>query len=163
MSMSTRVLSIVAAVGLGGCAAGMQSGERGAEAEAEETEEALVDSPAGTVEAQVARGAGIFDRNCDSCHGMRGQGDGMFGDGPPLVGPDADVSGSHGRTFASAAELHRFVWREMPNDHPGTLSPEDAYDVVSYLLYANKISLTAPLSPESAPTVKLPAPRVSRR
>jgi cytochrome c len=163
MTMTTRVLSIVATVGLTGCATGMQSGERGAVAEAEETEEALVDAPVGTVEAQVARGAGLYDRNCDSCHGMRGEGDGMFGDGPPLVGPDAAIGGTHGRTFATAADLHAFVTAKMPKDHPETVGADEAYDVVAYLLFANNVPLTAPLGPESAREVKLPPRRVARR
>lgn len=162
MSISARALSIVATLGLGGCATSVQPTERGAQTKAEDLEDALADSPEGTVEEQVALGADLFDRRCDACHGTRAEGDGMFGDGPPLVGPHA-LDGEHGESFANAADLQAFIHSEMPKDHPGTLTPEDAYQLTSYLLYANKITLTAPLGPTNADRVELPAPPVARR
>jgi len=73
-------------------------------------------------EAQAARGRNVYFGNCRSCHSPQ----------------------SHtGETFATwwrgkrLSELFTFVSTRMPKNDPGSLSPEDAADVVAFLLQMN--------------------------
>jgi mono/diheme cytochrome c family protein len=73
-------------------------------------------------EAQAARGRNVYFGNCRSCHSPQ----------------------SHtGATFATwwrgkrLSDLFTFVSTRMPKNDPGSLAPEDAADVVAYLLQMN--------------------------
>ena len=73
-------------------------------------------------DAQAMRGKDVYAGNCRSCHAPQ----------------------SHtGETFAAhwrgkpLAELFVFVSTRMPQNDPGSLSPEDVADVVAYLLKMN--------------------------
>jgi S-disulfanyl-L-cysteine oxidoreductase SoxD len=73
-------------------------------------------------EAQAARGKNVYAGNCRSCHSPQ----------------------SHtGETFATwwrgkrLSDLFTFVSTRMPKNDPGSLAPEDAADVVAYLLQMN--------------------------
>lgn len=77
----------------------------------------------------AAHGAGLYAQRCASCHGA--DGGGVHGTFPPLWGPKSfnDGAGMH-RTGTMAA----FVRYNMPKNAPGSLSPQDAYDVSAYVL-----------------------------
>ena len=74
------------------------------------------------------RGARIYAQKCSACHGATGAGSAMF---PPLWGS---------RSFNSGAGMHRlwtmagFVRYNMPQNAPGTLSDQEAYDVSAFVL-----------------------------
>lgn len=74
------------------------------------------------------RGAQIYVQKCSACHGANGAGSSAF---PPLWG-----SGS----FNNGAGMHRlwtmagFVRYNMPQNAPGTLNDQEAYDVSAYVL-----------------------------
>lgn len=74
------------------------------------------------------RGAQIYTQKCSACHGASGAGSAAF---PPLWGA---------ASFNNGAGMHRlwtmagFVRYNMPQNAPGTLSDQQAYDVSAYVL-----------------------------
>jgi thiosulfate dehydrogenase len=78
--------------------------------------------------ASAARGAALYAQRCSACHGTGGAGGAVF---PPLWGA---------RSFNNGAGMHRlwtmaaFVRWNMPQNAPGTLSAQQAYDVAAYVL-----------------------------
>lgn len=75
-----------------------------------------------------AKGAQIYESQCAGCHGEHGEG--MGPQFPPLWGPNSfnDGAGMHG-----ISKMAAFVVRNMPQNRPGILSPQDAYDVSSFI------------------------------
>lgn len=77
----------------------------------------------------VVRGQAVYSQKCSACHGANGAGTGTAY--PPLWGPSS---------FNAGAGMHRlttmagFVRYNMPQNAPGTLSDQDAYDVSAYVL-----------------------------
>jgi mono/diheme cytochrome c family protein len=78
---------------------------------------------------QAARGKEEYEKTCAGCHGPEFGG----GDGPPLVGEpflrnwiEDDVS-----------NLVEKVHQRMPGDNPGSLSMQQASDLVAFLFEAN--------------------------
>ncbi len=74
------------------------------------------------------RGAQLFSQKCSSCHGANSAGSAAF---PPLWGKTS---------FNNGAGMHRvttmagFVRYNMPQNAPGTLTDQQAYDVSAYVL-----------------------------
>lgn len=79
--------------------------------------------------ADAHRGAQVYRQQCQSCHGVNGAG--VPGKFPPLWGP---------ASFNNGAGMHRlttmagFVRYNMPQNAPGTLSDQQAYDVSAFVL-----------------------------
>ncbi len=71
-------------------------------------------SPQTPVEAAVARGLTVFNSKCIGCHGANGSG----GKAPSLIGKTPTAS---------------FIQTKMPRNNPGTLSSEQASDLVAYI------------------------------
>jgi cytochrome c len=112
----------------------------------------------------VSQGAGIYKTKCASCHGANGEGasaerlvgrnDGDsfdFANNPKLV-----------RTIGSywpyATTVFDYTARSMPFMQPGTLTPEETYAVVAFLLFQNGlIPETAVMDRETLPKVAMPA------
>lgn len=85
----------------------------------------------GTTAGQLAdAGAGVYAGQCANCHGDKGQGV----TGPALIGTNAKF----GR-FKTGQDFLNYVSNNMPMDHPGSLSPDQALQVTSYLLVQNNI------------------------
>lgn len=76
-------------------------------------------------EAQVARGDEVYGSTCAACHGAEGEG----GTGPAILGAGAPLRG-----YQTAQGLFDYVSRVMPFDDPGSLSDEEYWDVVAFLL-----------------------------
>jgi len=74
------------------------------------------------------RGEAIFAAQCAVCHGSEGNGVGSTF--PPLWGPESfnDGAGMNGIENMAA-----FVVRNMPPTSPGSLTPQQAFDVSSYI------------------------------
>lgn len=74
------------------------------------------------------RGAQLYGQRCALCHGANGTGSAVY---PPLWGA---------RSFNNGAGMHRlptmaaFVRANMPQNAPGTLTAQQAYDVSAYVL-----------------------------
>ncbi|HSY02815.1 MAG TPA: cytochrome c [Acidobacteriaceae bacterium] len=81
---------------------------------------------------QAARGKAQYDTSCSSCHmeDLSGSGQAL-----PLAG-DAFTDVWEGQTMA---DLLGLVQGTMPQDKPGSLTPEAALDVISYILQYNKL------------------------
>jgi thiosulfate dehydrogenase len=86
----------------------------------------LVNLP--TLTGDAERGSGLYDQKCAVCHGSDGAGK------PPAIpalwGPGA---------YSDGAGMHRiekmaaFVQHNMPLNAPGSLTPQEAYDVATYV------------------------------
>ena len=82
-------------------------------------------------EEQAKRGEAIYSQTCAGCHGAALQGGEMA---PALAGPDF----MSGWAKQSAYDLWVKIREEMPQDDPGTLTPEQSADVSSFVLSSNK-------------------------
>lgn len=93
----------------------------------------------------VAEGAAVYAAKCASCHGANGVGasaerlvgrnDGdsfTFATNPKLV----RTVGSY---WPYATTLFDYTQRAMPFQRPGTLTPNETYGLVAYLLFQNGI------------------------
>ena len=80
--------------------------------------------------AQARSGAAVFSGQCSQCHGVNLQG----GAGPALVGSAfQQYVGKSG----TAASLYDFISKQMPADHPGSLTQQQYLDVTAYILQRN--------------------------
>ncbi len=107
----------------------------------------------GLTDAQVARGAAVFEQSCSTCHGPNGN-DGFA---TPLKGPGSLVR------FASTRELYAYTSATMPLAAEGSLTQRQYLDVIAWLLVqrgrpTGSAELTlatldsTPLHPGSTPT-----------
>ena len=82
----------------------------------------------------TARGREVFKSRCRTCHGADGQGGTAVAAGgilaPPLWGPHSYNIGAGMARVRTAAS---FIHVAMPYDNPGSLSPQEAYDVATYV------------------------------
>jgi mono/diheme cytochrome c family protein len=73
--------------------------------------------------SQATRGAAIYSRTCDTCHGAG-----------TLVGAAFVQSWNNRRVY----DLYALIRSTMPLDNPGGMKDGEYLDVVAYLLQANK-------------------------
>jgi mono/diheme cytochrome c family protein len=76
---------------------------------------------------QAKRGEATYKEQCSACHGDNLEGSGPM---PPLAGKDF-LANWQGKTLG---DLFEKTQTTMPATAPGSLTPEQAVDVVSYLL-----------------------------
>ena len=74
------------------------------------------------------QGKQIYNQSCSMCHGVNGGG--MPPVMPPLWGPD---SFNDGAGMSHAAKMAAWVYHNMPQNSPGSLTPQQAYDVSEYV------------------------------
>jgi thiosulfate dehydrogenase len=80
------------------------------------------------LEGNEANGERIYGAQCASCHGADGAGKPTIL--PALWGPD---SYNDGAGMNQVGQMAAFVQRNMPQNRPGTLSAQDAYDVSAFI------------------------------
>jgi thiosulfate dehydrogenase len=80
------------------------------------------------LQGDPARGATVYMNQCTGCHG--GDGAGVPPILPPLWGPGAYNDGAG---MNQVKKMAAFVVRNMPQNKPGTLTPQEAYDVSAYV------------------------------
>jgi mono/diheme cytochrome c family protein len=80
---------------------------------------------------QADRGKARYESTCSGCHGDELEGDVV--EHPELAG-GGFVDKWNGLNLA---QLYERIHRDMPMDHPGSLSRETSIDLVAYLLSAN--------------------------
>lgn len=100
----------------------------GAEAEGEDAEEAADQPDATTAETpdgQIANGETVYAAHCAQCHATGGGGPIL--DAPTLA------------TYRTARELFVYTQRTMPPTAPGSLSEQQYWNVVAYLLAAEAL------------------------
>jgi cytochrome c len=112
----------------------------------------------------VAEGAATYAAKCAACHGPNGE-NGRFdrlvgrdsGDGFAFA-KDARLVKTIGNYWPYATTLFDYTARSMPFNQPGTLSANEVYGLVAYLLALNKIVPDTAVMDETAlPKVVMPA------
>jgi S-disulfanyl-L-cysteine oxidoreductase SoxD len=99
------------------------------------------------------------------CHGPHGEGIEKY---PKLVGrdpaagfvfaSDAKVPKTIGNYWPYATTLYDYIHRTMPLSAPGSLTPDETYGVVAFLLSENGIVPSGTvIDAKSLPGVKMPA------
>lgn len=112
----------------------------------------------------VPAGREVFSAKCAACHGSEGTG----GVGGPLVGRipgdefpfalDPSVPLTIGNFWPYATTLFDYTRRAMPFDAPGSLTDDEVYSLVAYLLFLNEIvSEDAVMNAQTLPAVVMPS------
>lgn len=104
----------------------------------------------------------IYQKQCIACHGEGGKG----GAGGALVAPiltkeawakSPRPSKHVGQYWPYATTLFDYIRRAMPYQAPGTLSNDEVYSLVSYLLAEQKlISYDFIVNAQTLPAIKMP-------
>jgi cytochrome c len=106
----------------------------------------------------VKEGAAVFRKKCAMCHGPSGT------EGPRdrLVGGQGTLSTAHpiktiGSYWPYATTLFDYLRRAMPYNAPQSLTPDEVYSVVAWLLFRNGIiAEDAAMDAKSLPAVQMP-------
>lgn len=106
----------------------------------------------------AAQGAEVYATRCASCHGEDGEG----GIGNRLVGGDAPTAMGTRKTIANhwpyATTVFDNIRRSMPFDAPRSLSNDDYYAVVAWILAENDIiNDDDVMTAETLPAVRMPS------
>lgn len=79
------------------------------------------------LQGDLARGMAVFSSTCVRCHGAKGQGTALA---PPLWGPRSyNVGAGMARIVTAASFIHAL----MPIDRAQQLTPQQAFDVATYI------------------------------
>lgn len=123
-------------------------------------------------EGTVETGARVYAEHCASCHGQAGEGRtaaalvGTVPGGGPPFGPryeewrgDRDhVPYTIGNYWPYATTLFDYINRAMPSAVPGSLTANQVYALVAWLLAKNEIiGNDAVMNTETLPAVEMPA------
>ncbi|MEP6781657.1 MAG: c-type cytochrome [Gemmatimonadaceae bacterium] len=112
-----------------------------------------------------AEGALVYKAKCAACHGQKGEGIKPF---PPLIqriaandsfpwATNAGAPKTVGNYWPFATTLYGYIRHSMPQSMPGSLAPDEVYEVVAYILAENGVlARDATLNAQSLPLVKLP-------
>lgn len=104
------------------------------------------------------QGAQIYARTCAQCHGASG----VEGPSPPLVGGrntlrTANPIKTIGSYWPYATTLYDYVYRAMPFSSPQSLTPDEVYSLIAWLLYRNGIvDESTVMDARSLPAVRMP-------
>ncbi len=103
---------------------------------------------AGQTAGQLAeQGKTVFASHCAKCHGDQGQGV----TAPANIGPNAQLD-----KYSTAKGLYDYVSTLMPNDAPGSLTPDEYLQVTSFLLLQNNfVTPETPISPSTLGGISL--------
>ena len=112
----------------------------------------------------AAEGAKVYAAKCQSCHGANGQG----GSAERLVDRESGKNWDFainpklvkavGNYWPYATTLYDYTYRAMPFMQPGTLTPDETYSLVAYILALNKIvPETAVMDRTTLPKVVMPS------
>ncbi len=85
--------------------------------------------PLPSASPNIKRGGTLYAQTCATCHQANGAG--VHGTFPPLWGPTSFNSGAG---MAHIDRMTGFVRFNMPQNAPGSLSLEDAYDISAWVL-----------------------------
>jgi cytochrome c len=125
--------------------------------------------PAGS--GNPAKGLVVYASKCAMCHGAKGEGmpaDSTHGAYPKLVGReprqgfpfgrDPKLVKTIGNYWPYSTTVYDYVHRAMPITAPGTLTPDETYAVVAWILAENEIiPRDAEMNAKTLPAVKMPA------
>jgi cytochrome c len=114
----------------------------------------------------VAEGGVIYAAQCAVCHGPDGRGgqyDSLVGRDPAEgfpFGKDPALMSKRtiGNYWPYATTLYDYIYRAMPQAVPGSLTPDEVYSLVAYLLFLNGIVPSdAVMTAQTLPKVEMPA------
>jgi S-disulfanyl-L-cysteine oxidoreductase SoxD len=107
-------------------------------------------------------GAVIFAQRCEVCHGKNGE-SGVLrrlvlgSPGKPFLGPFKDNDKDSVAYYPYATIAWDYINRAMPVPKPGSLTHDEVYSLVAFLLYRNGIiQETDVLDAQSLPKVQMP-------
>ena len=107
-------------------------------------------------------GAVVFANRCEVCHGKNGQ-NGVIrrlvlgSPGNPFRGPFKAEDRDSVAYYPYATIAWDYINRAMPVPKPGSLTPDEVYAVVAFLLYRNGIIQEADvMDAQSLPKVEMP-------
>ena len=120
--------------------------------------------PAGS--GTAAQGAITFAAKCAVCHGANGEGTGALF--PKLIDPqprsgfpfgkDVKLVKTIGNYWPYSTTVFDYIRRAMPLTAPGSLSDQEVYGLVAFLLARNQIiSDSTVIDAQSLPKIKMPA------
>ena len=106
----------------------------------------------------AAAGAVVYQQRCAACHGA----DGTGGRNDILVATDPwvdwPVKPAVGNYWPYATTLYDYIRRAMPQDAPGSLTADQTYAVIAWILNRNQlIPADAVMNAKALPAVKMPA------
>ncbi|TAM60902.1 c-type cytochrome [bacterium] len=107
----------------------------------------------------VAEGQKVYEERCASCHGVFGEGAGRY---PVLAGGQGTLTADRsvqtvGSYWPYAPTLFDYVRRAMPFPAPQTLSDDQVYAVVAFILNLNNIvPANAVMDAKTLAAVKMP-------
>ena len=115
----------------------------------------------------AATGATTYALKCAACHGPNGEGSGpspkLVGNDPPAgfaFASDAKALKTIGNYWPYATTLYDYIHRAMPLSAPGSLTPDETYGLVAFLLSRNGlVPATMVIDAKSLPGVMMPARR----
>lgn len=109
-------------------------------------------------------GATVYAAKCASCHGPKGEGgsaDRLVGRNPGdsfAYATDPSLLRTIGSYWPYATTLFDYTARAMPFPQPGTLTADETYGLVAYLLFLNGIIPEgAVMDAATLPKVRMPA------
>ncbi|MEO8336996.1 MAG: cytochrome c [bacterium] len=119
--------------------------------------------PAG--QGTTAGGAVVYAQKCAVCHGPNGEG---IEKNPKLVGREPPAGAAFGADFKQpktignywpyATTLYDYIHRTMPLSSPNSLTPDETYGLVAFLLTENGIIPPGTIvTAKSLPAIKMPA------
>jgi len=110
------------------------------------------------------QGAPIYAASCASCHGANGEGKPPY---PQLLGgpkgafnfaSDFKIPKTIGNYWPYATTLYDYIHRTMPLSSPNSLTPDETYSLVAFLLTENGIiPAGTTVDAKSLPAIKMPA------
>jgi cytochrome c len=107
----------------------------------------------------AAQGAKVYEEKCVACHGAGGKGGpyAVLVSDAPLQGRGIEAPKTIRNFWANATTVYDYIRRAMPWPEPRTLSDEEVYALVAYILEQNKIIEPGTvLDAKSLPQVKMP-------
>lgn len=118
--------------------------------------------PAGS--GTAAQGAVLYRQKCARCHGptgTEGPAERLVGREPRQgfpFGKDPALARTVGNYWPYATTLYDYINRAMPLNAPGSLSPDEVYRAVAFLLWRNDIIPdTTVVNAQTLPRVVMPA------
>ncbi|GJL56107.1 MAG: cytochrome c [Nitrospirales bacterium] len=106
----------------------------------------------------VIEGATVYTNICASCHGLTG----IEGPMPILIGGRDTLTTNQplktvGSYWPYATTLYDYIYRAMPLNAPQSLSPQQVYAVVAWILFRNGIiEESTILNAQTLPAVHMP-------
>ncbi|MBI5811559.1 MAG: c-type cytochrome [Meiothermus silvanus] len=112
-------------------------------------------------QGRVEEGAKIYAEKCASCHGKSGEGypfNRLVAEPFPITPETESSQFAIGNYWQYPTTLFDYIRRAMPYGNAGSLSADEVYALVAWLLYQNGITDgSQPLDAQTLPKVAMPA------